>query len=165
MNPRQSLIAALVVFGAKAAVAQGMVSGSWVVAARDCFPSGPRCTGPNAEMGSWTLKLDLNVRGDTLLLAAAPRAALPQAPGHVDTLLVDGKTLRWLPGRTGIARVPGAPMPSQTRSADQPVTRIPWVGETWKLSADGSTLVHDYRGPDRGDSTFYATWTYKRASR
>jgi hypothetical protein len=164
MDARRSIIAGLVVFAVQVASAQGGMVGSWVVTARDCFPGAARCTGPNAQMGSWSPNVNLRVRGDTVIIAASPRPSPPLQLGHVDTLPIDGKVLAWMPGRRGIMRVQKADVPSDQVAASEPGSRILWRGETWKIAKDGKSLIHELRGPERGDSTMHATWTYQRVT-
>jgi len=164
MTSRHALIAGLVVSAAHVAAAQSAMGGSWVVAARDCFPGAARCTGPNAETGSWSPHVTLDVRGDTVIITASPRSSTPLLPAHVDTLPIDGKILAWLPDRLGIVRVQDADVPSDRVPASEPGSRTLWRGESWRLAGDGKSLVHEVRGPEHGDSTMHATWTYQRAS-
>ena len=162
MALRPSIVAALIVLVVQVATAQTAIVGAWVVSTRECFPGTARCTGPNAEMGSWSPTLKLRVRGDTVIIVASPRPSSPLQSGHVDTLPIDGKVLAWLPDHRGIVRLQEADVPSDRVPASEPGSRILWHGETWKVSADGKALVHELRGPERGDSTMHTTWTYQR---
>jgi hypothetical protein len=39
-----------------------------------------------------------------------------------------------------------------------------WAGESWTLSADGKTLLHELLWKSGAGSPFHMTWTYRRSA-
>jgi hypothetical protein len=157
------MLAGLVVLSTRPAVAQVSMAGFWVLSSKQCVPMSSRCTAQ--ETGPWKSQLAIDVQHDAILVSASANSANPMAPAHTDTFRIDGKVVRWLPGQRGISRSPLATNEPDLR-LDQKVlsTRPLWPGESWTLSSDGKTLLHEYRWKQRGDSVYRMTWTYRRSA-
>ena len=145
------------------------MAGFWVLTAKACVPASPRCSGSGPTVGSFSTEVGIDVRGDMVTISAPATHKqggnpLVPVPAHTDTLRVDGNILAWIPGHRGFARKLLAPVASDRYPVYERGTRIPWPGESWEISRDGTTLVHEYRWKQRGDSAYRITWIYHRAA-
>ena len=160
MTGRVKLIVALVMLPSGAASAQASLKGFWVLSAKTCEPTSRRCAAP--ETGLWRSQLAIDVRGDNVIISEPPPPSAPLLPAHTDTLRIDGKVQTWLESHRGIARREG-----MKQIADQPSTArtsVLWPGESWLVSTDGRTLVHEYRWTIEGNGKHQMTWTYHRSA-
>lgn len=145
----------LVAVIASNAGAQSSIAGFWVLTTQNCAPPSVRCRSPFA--GSWSPDIAIDVQRNTVMISGQ-RAF---ASVHIDTLTIDGRGMGWLPGRRGITHRSSAGATSN--ALGEAGTRTLWPGESWRLTADGSNLVHEYQWILR-DTTFRMIWTYKRTA-
>jgi hypothetical protein len=142
--------------------AQSPLTGFWQLAGKECVPASGRCSA--AESNSWSARIAIDARHDTVVLTSL--LAVPSNPWgapYADTLRVDGKIIRWLAHQRGISRDVSSP---QVAVDNRPAgsSRALWPGESWTLSSDGGTLLHELQWKDADGSDHRMTWSYHRSA-